>query len=54
MPAAKKDSLSARADLHRYLVNIEEMGEGVRTQYQHGVEKEPFFADTGIKKHMHF
>ena len=49
MPPAKKDSLSARACLHRYLINIEDMGEGVRTQ-QHGVEKELFFADAGMKQ----
>ena len=54
MLPAKKGSLSARAQRHRHLSNIDERGEGLDTLRQHTAQKEPFFADTGIKKRYTF
>ena len=48
MLPAKKGSLSAQAQRHRHLSNIDERGEGLDTLRQHTIQKEPFFADTGI------
>ena len=54
MLPAKKGSLSARAQRHCHLSNIDERGEGLDTLRQHTIQKEPFFADTGIKKRCIF
>ena len=54
MLPAKKGSLSARAQRHCHLSNIDERGEGLDTLRQHRTQKEPFFADTGIKQRCIF
>ena len=54
MLPAKKGSLSAQAQRHRHLSNIDERGEGLDTLRQHTIQKELFFADSGIEKRCIF